>query len=207
MTGWVIRDCINCASFIGRRFKVFSSNKSQHKLLRSLLAATMRPSGLGCATVARPTKTRAQNSKFSFPLFILSACRRGRPSHRRSALWLLDGPDDILVTAAQEISLPTIKTFMSGNELWNVNSLAIVTANVERWRDEAHLTHEIKQQKYFNSRWCFHTAVRSPDELRPVIFTWAGSFNGGSNTSEALFVRGGKCSRCVWFVCLFIYFR
>lgn len=59
---------------------------------------------------------------------------------------LLDRADNILVTAAQEISLPTIKTFMSGNELWNVNSLAIVTANMDHWDDKAHLTDEIKQK-------------------------------------------------------------
>lgn len=122
---------------------------------------------------------------------------------------LRDRADNILATAAQEISLPTIKTFMSGNELWNVNSLAIVTGNMDHWDDRAHLTDAFKQKNALIA--VAGSMLLSRNELNSIFrFSCEKSLsNGGINASKVLYFYGrvGGCLVCLILFYFFIYFR
>lgn len=108
---------------------------------------------------------------------------------------LRDRADNILATAAQEISLPTIKTFVSGNELWNVNSLAIVTGNMDHWDDRAHLTDAFKQKNTLIA--VAGSMLLSRNELNSIFrFSCENSLsNGGINALKELYFYGWGVSR------------
>lgn len=165
----------------------------------------MRLTGLGCyGKHIVENETRVQ----SFLLSFILGMPKSQFIHTAGQFCgLRDRADNILATAAQEISLPTIKTFMSGNELWNVNSLAIVTGNMDHWDDRAHLTDAFKQKNTLIA--VAGSMLLSRNELNSIFwFSCEKSLsNGGINASKVLYFYGwgwGGLS-CLSYSILFVY--